>query len=144
MSSEFDLGTRIHALVLHSEGFSRAAIVAKTGYSHGGLSNLISKAKKRGYEPGNGPILREYVNSEPRKGRPAKLTQAKKNQIVAVSESDKASRKLSTQKLADKINKENPDDPPISRRSVLRILTAKGFKNVKYTTKPGLLKQSLI
>ncbi|KAI0505694.1 hypothetical protein F5B22DRAFT_661162 [Xylaria bambusicola] len=126
MSQEFDLGTRIQALVLHSEGYSRAAIVQKTGYSAGGLSSLIQKAKKRGYQPGEGPVLREYVESEPRKGRPPKLTQDRKDKIIATLTSDKACRQFSSQKLADKFNSENPDAPSISRTTVLRALTAEG------------------
>ncbi|KAK5634842.1 hypothetical protein RRF57_010555 [Xylaria bambusicola] len=127
MSQEFDLSIRIQALTLHSEGYSRAAIVQKTGYSPGGLSSLIHKAKKRGYQPGQGPILREYADTEPRKGRPPKLTQDQKDKIVATLTSDKACREFSSQKLADKLNRENPDDPAISRRTVLRALTAEGL-----------------
>ncbi|KAI0404795.1 hypothetical protein F4802DRAFT_565516 [Xylaria palmicola] len=122
MSQEFDLGRQV---------IQPVAFVA-----------LLTKARKRGYKPG-GPILREYVDSEPRKGRPPKLTPDRTARIVAVLTSDKACRKFSTQKLADKINRENPDDPPLSRRTVLRALTAQGFKPVKHTTKPGLKKQGL-
>ncbi|KAI0971855.1 hypothetical protein F4678DRAFT_461223 [Xylaria arbuscula] len=136
MSQEIDLGIRLQALTLHSEGFSRAKIIEKTGYSAGGFSALLAKAKKRGYQPGK-PILSEYVDSGPRSGRPTKLTQAQRNKIVATLTSDKACRKLNTQKLADKINAENPNDVPVSRRTVLRCLTAEGFKNVKYITQPN-------
>ncbi|KAI1304336.1 hypothetical protein F5Y03DRAFT_175921 [Xylaria venustula] len=130
MSQETDLGIRLQALTLHSEGFSRAKIIEKTGYSAGGFSALLAKAKKRGYEPGK-PILREYADSEPRSGRPPKLTPAHKDKIIATLTSDTACRKLNTQKLADIINAENPNDIPISRRTVLRCLTAEGFENVK-------------
>ncbi|KAI0489646.1 hypothetical protein F4859DRAFT_509232 [Xylaria cf. heliscus] len=130
MGKEFDLGTRIRALTLHSEGYSRAAIVEKTGYSASGLSTLISKAKKRGYKPREGPILREFVDTEPGKGRPPLLTEERKKRIVAILTSDKASRKLTTQQLADRINSQSLGDPPLCRRTVLNALNAEGFKIV--------------
>ncbi|KAI0402189.1 hypothetical protein F4802DRAFT_378146 [Xylaria palmicola] len=133
MSQEFDLGVRLQALTLHSIGYTRAKIIEETGYSAGGLCGLLAKARKRGYKPGGGPILREYVETEPRKGRPPKLTPDRTSKIVAVLTSDKACRKFSSQKLADKINKENPNDPPLSRRTVLRALTAKGLKPIRHT-----------
>ncbi|KAI0424410.1 hypothetical protein F5Y09DRAFT_324472 [Xylaria sp. FL1042] len=128
MSSEFDLGIRIQALTLHSEGYSRASIIEKTGYSPGGLSTLITKAKKRGYQPGQGPILREYVDSEPRKGRPPKLTPATKEKIITTLTSDKACRAFTAQELAEKVNEKNPDDASISRSTVLRALSDANYK----------------
>ncbi|KAI1426377.1 hypothetical protein F5Y12DRAFT_294879 [Xylaria sp. FL1777] len=122
MASEFNLVTRTQALTLHSEGYSRAVIIQKTGYSASGLSHLISKAKKHGYKPGKGPILHEYVETKPRKGRPS-LSASQKAKVITLLESDIAFRKSSTQKIANRINEQNPLDPPISRRSVLRILT---------------------
>lgn len=48
MVKEFGLGTHIQALTLRSEGYSRAAIVAKTGYTpanQGPKTWVISLAK---------------------------------------------------------------------------------------------------
>ena len=138
MSSEFDLGVRIQALTLHSQGYARAQICKITGYSPGGLTTLIAKAKKRGYKPGGGRILAEYATEGLRKGRPAKLTPAKKDQIVRTLESDNTLRGKTTKEIADIINKQNPADDPVSQTTIWRALKEKGFKSVKYTTKPGL------
>lgn len=154
MSKELDLGIRVHALVLHSEGYTRASIMEKTGYSAGGLSNLLTKAKSRGYTPGKGPILLEYVDNEPgRTGRPRKVTQEQRDQIVAslALEKEKAGaagggvggkgKFVSTQKLADKFNAENPEGVSVSRRTVLRALNSAGIKHSKGTPKSGVKKQ---
>ncbi|KAI1361927.1 hypothetical protein F5Y08DRAFT_342125 [Xylaria arbuscula] len=151
---EMDLGTRIQAIVLHSEGYSRASIIEKTGYSAGGLSGLLTKAKARGYVPGQGPILRAFVDNEPggRTGRPPKLTQGHKDKIVALKaeaiandhDGDRGASGgsggggaefVSTQKLADKFNAENPGDVQVSRRTVLRALKAAGVQHVRRTAK---------
>ncbi|KAI0550625.1 hypothetical protein F4679DRAFT_542039, partial [Xylaria curta] len=142
MGKEFDFGVRIQALTLHSEGYTRAKIVEKTGYTPGGLCALISKARKRGYEPGKGPILFEYVAPEPGRGRPTKLTDERKQKIIEILTSDKASRKFTTQQIADKVNEQCQDDETISRKTVSRALQAEGFKKVsngwqhKSTPKP--------
>ncbi|KAK5634103.1 hypothetical protein RRF57_009817 [Xylaria bambusicola] len=138
MSSEFDLATRSQALALHSEGYSRAVICEKTGYSPGGLANLITKAKKRGYQPGQGAIIAQYVEDKPRKGRPVKLTPEKMDEITKAFESDPSLRKLPAEEIAKHINDRSPDDPPLSRTLVQRALKHQGLKNIKYTTKPGL------
>ncbi|KAI0183972.1 hypothetical protein EV127DRAFT_445632 [Xylaria flabelliformis] len=142
MGKEFDFGVRIQALTLHSEGYTRSRIVEKTGYTPGGLCALISKAKKRGYEPGKGPILFEYVAPEPGRGRPTKLTDERRHLIVEILTADKASRKFTTQEIADKVNALCQDDQTISRKTVSRALQAEGFKRVnnswqlKSTPKP--------
>ncbi|KAI8953589.1 hypothetical protein F4801DRAFT_122107 [Xylaria longipes] len=136
MGKEFDLGTRLQALTLHSEGYSRAAIAEKTGYTSGGLCNLLAKAKRRGYKRGEGPILLEYVAAEAGRGRPPILTDERKQKITAMLTSEEACRKFSAQQLADKLNEQNIDQP-VSRRTVLRALKAEGFKKVKDPTKPG-------
>ncbi|KAI1747943.1 hypothetical protein F4782DRAFT_518996 [Xylaria castorea] len=130
MGKEFDLGTRLQALTLHSEGYSRAAIAEKTGYTPGGFCNLLTKAKKRGYKPGEGPILLEYVAAEPGRGRPTILTEERKQKITAILTSEKACRKFSAQKLADKFNEQNQDGQTVSRKTVLRALKAEGFRKV--------------
>ncbi|GAW13530.1 hypothetical protein ANO14919_029170 [Xylariales sp. No.14919] len=132
MVKEFDLGQRIQALTLHSEGYPRKAILEKTGYSSSGLSYLITTAKKRGYTPGSGPILRQYVDNEPGRGRQPILTDKQKHKIVEILTADDASRKFSVQELADKFNKTNDEDQTVSRGTVARIVEAEGFKKVKY------------
>ncbi|KAJ8128344.1 hypothetical protein O1611_g5290 [Lasiodiplodia mahajangana] len=131
---EFDLGQRIQALTLHSEGYSRKAITERTGYTPSGLSYLITTAKKRGYKPGEGLILLQYVENEPGRGRKPVLTDASKRRIIEILTADEASHKLSLQKLADKFNETNAEDHiSISRSIVARFLEEEGFKKVKYT-----------
>ncbi|KAI1119464.1 hypothetical protein F5Y14DRAFT_395383 [Nemania sp. NC0429] len=129
MPKEFDLGQRIQALTLHSEGYPRSAISKKTGYTPGGLGYLIKAAKKRGYKPGSGPILRHYVDNEPGRGRPP-ISGDRKHKVLEILNSDPDSRKLSTQKLAEKFNAQAEDDRTISRRTVLRLLDSEGYKRV--------------
>ncbi|KAI0452136.1 hypothetical protein F5B21DRAFT_484715 [Xylaria acuta] len=129
MVKEFDLGKRLQALTLHSEGYSRSAIIEKTGYTPSGLSYLLTTAKKRGYEPSNGLILREYVENKAGRGRLPLLSGDQKNKILEILTSDKASRKFSTQELANKFN-EQSGDRSVSRRTVARLLEAEGFKKV--------------
>ncbi|KAI1758365.1 hypothetical protein F4782DRAFT_477741 [Xylaria castorea] len=129
MGKEFDLGTRIQALTLHSEGYSRSAITEKTGYTLSGLCYLINKAKKRGYKPG-GLILREYADTAAGKGRPPIINDERKQKIAAILTSEQACRKFTTQQLADRFNEQNQDDRKISRRTVLRMLTTEGYKTV--------------
>ncbi|KAI1163259.1 hypothetical protein F5B18DRAFT_323245 [Nemania serpens] len=131
MVKEFDLGQRIQALALHSEGYPRSAIAKKTGYTPGGLSYLLKAAKKRGYKPGSGPILRRFVDNEPGRGRPP-TSGERKHKIIEILTSDTASRKFSTQKLADRFNEQAEDDRTISRRTVLRLLDSEGYKRVQY------------
>lgn len=57
---EFDTAARVQALTLHATGHSRKKITRLTGYFNGGFSNLLKKAKRRGYVPGL-PILLEHV-----------------------------------------------------------------------------------
>ncbi|KAI0186192.1 hypothetical protein EV127DRAFT_346780, partial [Xylaria flabelliformis] len=121
MVKEFDLGKRLQALTLHSEGYSRNQIIEKTGYSPSGLSYLLTTAKKRGYKPGEGLILREYVDNEVGRGRKPILTDEHKQNIVKVLTTDKASRKFSAQELADKFNEEHTENQ-ISRSTVSRLL----------------------
>lgn len=146
MGKDFDLGTRIQALTLHSEGYSRAAITEKTGYTASGFCTLLAKAKKRGYKPGEGPILLEYVAQEAGKGRPTILTDERKQRLTTILTSNEACRKFTAQQLADKFNEQNQDGQTISRRTVLRALEAEGFKKVKYSIPTNLVskKQDLI
>ncbi|KAI1429810.1 hypothetical protein F5Y12DRAFT_338187 [Xylaria sp. FL1777] len=130
MVKEFDLGTRLQALTLHSEGYPRKAIIEKTGYTSGGLSYLITTARKRGYKPGDGLILRQYVDNEAGRGRKSVLTDKQKQKIVEIFTADKASRKFSTQELADKFNEENGANQTISRKIVARVLKAEGLEKV--------------
>ncbi|KAI0487026.1 hypothetical protein F4859DRAFT_467957 [Xylaria cf. heliscus] len=139
MVKEFDLGKRLQALTLHSEGYSRAAIAEKTGYTLGGLCYLLNKAKKRGYKRSEGHILHEYVDTAPGKGRPRIMNDERKQKITAILTSEKAGRKFSTQELANRFNQQNQDDKSISRRTVLRLLEAEGYKRVNgvWTLKKG-------
>ncbi|KAI1191750.1 hypothetical protein F5B17DRAFT_382027 [Nemania serpens] len=129
MVKEFDIGQRIHALALHSEGYPRSAICKKTGYTLGGLSHLLKVAQKRGYKAGSGPILRLYVDNEPGRGRPPAPSE-RRQKLVEFLTSDPASRKLTTQQLADKYNEQAEDNKTISRRTVLRLLNFEGWKLV--------------
>ncbi|KAI0445229.1 hypothetical protein F4803DRAFT_195107 [Xylaria telfairii] len=142
MGKELDLGARIQALTLHSEGYSRAAISEKTGYTHSGFCALLAKAKKRGYKPGEGPILLEYVTQEAGKGRPSILTDERKQRLVAILTSDETCRKFTAQQLADKFNEQNEDGQTVSRRTVLRALEAEGFKKVKYDIPTNLAEKN--
>lgn len=132
MVKEFDLGTRIQALTLHSEGYSRGDIIEKTGYTSSGLYSLLHKAKKRGYKPGEGPILREYAETEAGKGRPTIITEERRIRIIAILTSETAPRKISTQEMANRFNQQKTDEQAVSRRTVLKVLTAEGYKRVKY------------
>lgn len=128
MAKEFDLGTRLQALTLHSEGIPRRQILEKTGYSDSGFQNLLNKAKKNGYKPGQGPILRQYAETAPRKGRPSIMTAERKAKLLEILASDPAARKLSTQQLSEKFNELRADDgQTLSRRSVLRMLRSEGY-----------------
>ncbi|KAI1199070.1 hypothetical protein F5X97DRAFT_298004 [Nemania serpens] len=129
MGKELDLGQRIQALTLHSEGYPRSTIAKKTGYTPGGLGHLINTAKKRGYTPGSGLILRRYVDNEPGRGRPP-ISDERKHKLFEILTSDTASRKFSTQKLADRFNEQTEDNRTISRRTVLRLLDSEGYKQV--------------
>ncbi|KAI1422493.1 hypothetical protein F5Y12DRAFT_619145 [Xylaria sp. FL1777] len=124
---KYDIATRAQALSLHSEGCSRAYIVKKTGYTPGGLTGLIARAKKRGYTPGKGPIRAEYVEDAPRSGRPP----TKKESIIKALEADPTLRGASTQTIADRINKQSPSDAHVSRRTVLKALRSGGLKSAK-------------
>ncbi|GAP92953.1 hypothetical protein SAMD00023353_0403580 [Rosellinia necatrix] len=135
MGREFDMGTRIQALTLHSEGYSRRAIAERTGYTTNGLSYLVAKAKRRGYKPGQGPILREYAETEPGKGRPTILTEERKSKIIAILTADAASRKFSAREIADKFHEQNGHDRTISRTSVRKALAAEGYKTINRTYK---------
>ncbi|KAI0118360.1 hypothetical protein GGR51DRAFT_214223 [Nemania sp. FL0031] len=130
MPKEYDLGTRIQALTLHSEGYPRKTIIEKTGYTSGGLSYLITTAKRRGYKPGDGAILREYVDNEAGRGRKPILRDAHRRIIVEILTTDEASLKLSTQQLADKFNETNEEDLHISRKIVASLLDEEGFQKV--------------
>lgn len=139
MGKEFDLGTRIQALTLHSEGYPRRLIFERTGYSATGFQGLLNKAKKRGYKPGQGPIMREYADTEPGRGRPSIITDERKAQIFAILASDTAARKFSTQELAEKFNELKTDEQTLSRKTVSKILRSEGYNKVKST--PGPRKQ---
>ncbi|GAW25372.1 hypothetical protein SAMD00023353_0501750 [Rosellinia necatrix] len=130
MGKEFDIGTRIQALTLHSEGYSRSQIVEKTGYTTNGFSYLLTKAKKRGYKPGEGPILREYVDTASGKGRPTVLTTDRTNKIIQIVTANSTARKFSAQDIVDKFHEANGSDRSISKSSVLKALSVKGFKKV--------------
>ncbi|KAI1130642.1 hypothetical protein F5Y10DRAFT_262983 [Nemania abortiva] len=139
MGQEFDLGVRIQALTLHSEGMSRAQIAQKTGYKPGGISNLVTRAKSRGYRPG-GPILLEYVQTAAGRGRKPILTEAKKDEIIELLTASKGSDKFTTQALADEFNAKTAEEKPVSRSTVLRCLKEKGVNYPKKrTTKPGMM-----
>ncbi|KAH8156904.1 hypothetical protein CIB48_g11344 [Xylaria polymorpha] len=115
MVKEFGLGTHIQALTLRSEGYSRAAIVAKTGYT-----------------PANqGPKTRAWQRS------PTDLTDEGKQKITSILTSEKACRKFSAQQLAEKFHEQNPDDPTTSRRTVLRALKAEESKKSNSATCSG-------
>ncbi|KAI8630731.1 hypothetical protein F5Y19DRAFT_426238 [Xylariaceae sp. FL1651] len=108
---EFNIATRIQALSWHNKGRSQAEIMAKTGYSATGFSDLIAKAKRRGYCPGKEAlVLHEYVELGKRTGRPPVLSQAKKDEIVKVFTTDQVSRKFSTQALTDQLNETKPEE----------------------------------
>ncbi|RYC66087.1 hypothetical protein CHU98_g156 [Xylaria longipes] len=130
MVKEFDLGKRIQALTLHSEGYSRSAIIEKTGYTPSGLSYLLTTAKKRGYEPGKGLILREYVENKAGRGRRPILSEDQKNQILEIIASNKAAHKFSLQELANKFN-EQSENPKVSRSTIARLLRAEEFSQKK-------------
>ncbi|KAI1180818.1 hypothetical protein F4777DRAFT_173960 [Nemania sp. FL0916] len=133
MGKEFDLGLRLQALTLHSEGYTRAAIIERTGYTPSGLSHLITTAKSRGYEPGGHPIYRKYVDNGSGRGRKRAVTDERKLKVLEVLTADEASLRLSIQQLADRYNFQNSGDRQLSRKVIGRMLEAEGFKRVNGT-----------
>ncbi|KAI1175778.1 hypothetical protein F4777DRAFT_304995 [Nemania sp. FL0916] len=131
MPQEFDPAVRVRALTLHSEGYSRAAILQKTGYTLGGFKKLLAAAKKRGYQPGEGSILLSYVTNEVGRGRKPKLGKEQRQRIIEIFTTDKVSRKLSSKQLAERFNNENEWKINISEKIVQNVLKEAGYNRVK-------------
>lgn len=127
----YSLVQRIQALTLLAEGFSTAAVFAKTGMPERSAQRLKKKAYERGFRPEEDPrILEAYVEDGKKSGRPKTITEAVEQRLLANVREDRSGREKSSEVLAYEVN--------ISRASALRILKKHGLTCVIPTRKLGL------
>ena len=79
-----------------------------------------------------------YVEDAPRSGRPPKVTEDIKKQVVEVVTKNSTTRQMTTQTIADKINELATTSVTISARTIWNILHSLGYSPYKPTYKPGL------
>ena len=125
------VGVRVQAVALMAQDFDIQRVEAITGMSSWTIKRWVKKAKERGFNPEiDQRILTEYVEDEPRSGRPKEVTQSIEESIISSVKKDHIGREKSSEFLAFESN--------ISSHSVLKILKKHGFHSVKPTKKPGL------
>ena len=125
------LGVRVQAVALMTQGFDVQRVEAITGMSRWAIKRWVDRAKQRGFNPEIDQwILTEYVEDEPRSGRPKEITQSTEDSIIASVRKNHVGREKSSEFLAF--------GSGTSTYSVSNILKKSGFHSVKPTKKPGL------
>lgn len=127
---KFDIAVRAQALTLYSKGVPFSEIEAVTGYRRSGFHQLRQRALDRGWVKG-GKIIEDYVTDVPRSGRPPKSTPEVQQEILDIMNRNSTTKGWTSQEIANEFNKNRVGNETISRRTVLRILRARGVKSVK-------------
>ncbi|OJJ78543.1 uncharacterized protein ASPGLDRAFT_53539 [Aspergillus glaucus CBS 516.65] len=74
-----------------TQGFDIQRVEAITGMSSWTIKRWVKKAKERGFNPEiDQRILTEYVEDDPRPGRPKEITQSTEDSIVSSIRKDHA------------------------------------------------------
>jgi transposase len=110
----------VQVLTLWSVGFETPRIMELLGLSQRTVQNMIRKGKERGFRPEESYRVKlEYVEDGKRSRRPAEITEAIQNSVIAPVTADRAGREDSSEILAYEAG--------ISHSSVLCILHRHGL-----------------
>ncbi|OJJ79518.1 uncharacterized protein ASPGLDRAFT_1040611 [Aspergillus glaucus CBS 516.65] len=83
------VGVRVQAVALMAQDFDIQRVEAITGMSSWTIKRWVKKAKERGFNPEiDQRILTEYVEDEPRSGRPKEVTQSIEESIISSVKKD--------------------------------------------------------
>lgn len=138
-SVNHDLGTRFQALVIAEyceanqipQGVAKAATWTKI--SKQTVYRLKKQARERGFDPVTSPALKlEYVEDQPRSGRPLEATSAVEQQLMINVRKDRNSREMTAMTHGFKVG--------ISATSALSLLHKNDMRSCKTTKKPCLTK----
>lgn len=113
-----------------------AAIEAITGVKKRTLQYVISRAKKRGFDPSARPIQwnDDWFSDGPRLGRPLKKERIKVT-VADLVRANRHGREKSTLDLSEDLAKRGIKASPMT---VWRVLRSASFRKTKPTRKPGL------
>jgi len=132
------IATRAQVITLKEVGQTNEQISETTGVSIRHIRQLYANALNRGYDPAVSKQLKdEYFVEAPRSGRPKKITESLKQEVL---QSVRKSRKGRTQTLIELARETGGPRSlkGVGYMSIHRILRQAGMKKVKPTRKPGL------
>jgi transposase len=109
-------------------------IVAITGVGKSEVSNILKRARERGYTKEQ-PLQDAFFGDAARAGRPQKVDKAAAKGVVSIISQTRQSRTLTLVEITRRLKKTNISLSPMS---VWRILHRNGYHKVKPTRKPGL------
>lgn len=129
----YSIAQRAQCLSYLALGLPRQRIHEITGIPTWTQTNILKKARERGFDPAVSlQVLEHHVEDGQRSGRPKEIEESTKTAVLTSVASSRAGREQSAEVLAY-LN-------GISGSSVLRILHKEGLSSVKPTRKPGLTK----
>src|SRR6266516_1841768 len=137
-SKEWDDGVRTSVLALWASGESIINVINQFGMPRATFDSIRKKAESRGWRKGD-PVLLEYVSNAPRLGRIEKIIGDLEEKIIEIFTKNSTTRAYSTAQIATVVEHSFQETGfSVSRRTILRFLKRKRYKNCKRTTKPGL------
>jgi transposase len=143
--SRHDIGTRLQALCLFENKVLVLQIKEITGIATSQIYSIRKTVIARGYDlVVSKKLLLSYVEDAPRSGRPPKVIEDIKKQVVEVVTKNLITRQITTQTIANKINELVTASITISARIVWNILYSLGYSLYKPTYKPGLILEAKV
>ncbi|KAL8937429.1 MAG: hypothetical protein Q9211_003696 [Gyalolechia sp. 1 TL-2023] len=149
-------GQRVQALAYLQAGWQQKDVANAVGLSQSAISKLAAKAKERGWNPKDKPIIElEWVVDKPRTGRPHALTPEKEAQVIKkVENGNRNERELSAAAIAQplgvsdstirRILRKLSVHQGISRKSSVEVAemnTVKAVKEKKTLTTGHIIRQ---
>ena len=136
-ANRFSVATRAQVLTLREyTSLTIDAIVEITGVKKSEVSNILKRARDRGYSKGQ-PLQQAFFEDAARIGRPVTATTTKvAAEVIKIITKSRNSRTLTSDDLARQLQRELA--VRCSAQSVWRVLRTHGYSKVKPTRKPGL------
>jgi transposase len=135
-ANRYGVATRAQVLTLKEHtGLKIDEIVAITGVGKSEVSNIVKRAKERGYSKEQ-PLQDTFFCDGERSGRPIQATVAAAEGVVATISATRNTRTLTLVEIARRLRKTH--DIGLAPMSIWRLLKRNGYHKVKPTKKPGL------
>jgi len=129
----YSIAQRTQCLSYLAIGVSRDKIREITGIPYPTQSNILKKARERGFDPSTSlQIVDYYVEDRQKTGRPKEVAESTRQALLDSVAVSRASREQTAEVLAYKHG--------VSYSTALNILREAGYSSVKPTRKPGLSK----